>query len=64
MEAKKIKIVNIDKLGLLHGKIHLLKVNYSWDSKRENQNLINSKEDYLSWILDIDKDIKDLYTTN
>lgn len=58
------KIVDKKKLGELHGKIHLLKVNYSWDIKRKDFNFINSKEDYMDWILDIDKDIKELYATN
>jgi hypothetical protein len=58
------KIVDNKKLGELHGKIHLLKVNYNWDSKRENRNLINSKEEYMNWITDIDKTIKELYAPN
>ena len=64
MQSKDFKIVDKEKLGMLHGKIHLLKVNFSWDSKRKDFNLINSKEDYMEWILDIDKDIKELYATN
>lgn len=63
MEAKDFKIVDKEKLGILHGKIHLLKVNFSWDYKRDNTFVINTKEDYLNWILDIDKDIKELYAT-
>lgn len=58
------KIVNKKKLGELQGKIHLLKVNHYWDSKRDNPNLVNSKEEYANWISDIDNLVKELYATN
>ena len=60
-EIQDFKIVDKIKLGVLQGKIHLLKVNYNWDFMKENKSILNTKEDYMEWILDIDKDIKELY---
>ena len=60
------KIVDNKKLGLLRGKIQLLKVNYHWDYIREKNNneiSFNKPEDYMKWILEIDKDIEELYAS-
>lgn len=66
MEIKDLAIVEKKKLGLLQGKIHLLKVNFNWDFIREKVDgeiSMNTNQDFMNWILEIDESIKELYAT-